>query len=417
VIDSLQYVRYVDDFLIGIVGPRSLVLHAQNQIDIFIKSDLHLEVKQNNIVNRNEGSVKFLGFQIYFAAFYKKTRVKWNKLASMAKYRRRVLARINKSDARLAKAAVFELKKNLIKAFRVHLLKRGKQFNSKSVWETSNIITNELLSKKDNQAMIRWEQHFEELFDKELSLSLKFYHVQISNLAVPREEPFYLQVSELRNKFLEDLKEIQSKERLKFLGVRKKHVAADTLKKKSFLVRSAISEETAIKAANALSEVFPYQSSVGRICIVAPLFELINQFVAKGFYHYKRRKPIANTSLANLNDGGIIYCYLQVINELIDYYRPSDNLIKVKCLIEGLRRSCCLTLAFKHKKPLVWVYTTYSEDVKVNLPAGMVLSLPSLNYIVSLESKFSVSKDCSFNLDDIITKCKIRFNFGTKIFS
>ena len=51
--NSLQYVRYVDDFLIGVVGPRSLALSIQKQIDTFIKSDLHLEVKQNKIVNRS----------------------------------------------------------------------------------------------------------------------------------------------------------------------------------------------------------------------------------------------------------------------------------------------------------------------------------------------------------------------------
>lgn len=89
-----------------------------------------------------------------------------------------------------------------------------------------------------------------------------------------------------------------------------------------------------------------------------------------------------------------------------------NNLIKIKGLIEGLRRSCCLTLAFKHKKPLVWVYTTYSEDVKVDLPTGVTLSLPSLGYIASLESKFSVSKDCGFNLDDIIKKYKFRLNLS-----
>jgi len=125
-VNSLQYVRYADDFLIGVVGPRSLALNIQKQIDTFIKSDLHLEVTQNKIVNRNEGSVKFLGFTIYLAKFHKKTRVKWNHLASIVKYRNRVLARIKKSDARLAKAAVFEMKKNLIKAFRVNLSKSGK---------------------------------------------------------------------------------------------------------------------------------------------------------------------------------------------------------------------------------------------------------------------------------------------------
>ena len=398
-------------------GPRSLVLNAHKQIDIFIKSDLHLEVKQNNIVNRNEGSVKFLGFRIYFAAFYKKTRVKWNKFASMAKYRKRVLARINQSDTRLAKAAVFELKKNLIKAFRFNLFKRGKRFNSKNIWEISNIFANTLLSKKDNSAMIRWEQHFEELFDKELSLSLKFYHVQISNLAIPEEEPFYSQVSELRNKFLEDLTKIQSKERLKFLKARRGYVATEISKKKSSFVKHSVSEETAIKVAGVLKKAFSDPFSARRICIVAPLFELINQLIVKGFYHYKRRKPVANASLANLNDGEIIHCYSQIMYGLINYYRPSDNLIRVKGLIEGLRRSCCLTLAFKHKKPLVWAYTTYSEDVRIDLPTGVVLSLPSLNYVASLESKFSVSKDCGFNLDGVIKKYKFRVNFTTKIFN
>lgn len=398
----------MDDFLIGIVGPRSLVLNAQKQIDIFIKSDLHLKIKQNKIVNRNEGSIQFLGFQIYFATFCKKTRVKWNKFASTAKYRRRVLARINKSDARLAKAAVFEFKKNLIKAFRVNLSKRGKPFNKSNIWKTSNIFVNELLPKKDNSAMVRWERHFEELFDKELSLSLKFYHIQISNLATPAEEPFHSQVLELRNKFLEGLEKIQFKEQLKFLETRKKRGAGEISKKKWH----AISEETAVKATGVLKKAFLDQSRARQICIAAPLFELINQFILKGFYHYKRRKPIANISLMNLNDGEIIHCYSQIIDRLIRYYRPVNNLIRVKGLIEGLRRSCCLTLALKHKKPLVWVYTTYSENVKVVLPTGMVTSLPSLNYIASLKSKFFVSTDCSFNIDAIIKKCRFRYNFG-----
>lgn len=150
-----------------------------------------------------------------------------------------------------------------------------------------------------------------------------------------------------------------------------------------------------------------------QICVAAPLFELTNQFVVKGFYHYKRRKPIANISLINLNDCEIVHCYSQIMDRLIIYYRPVDNLIRVKGLVEGLRRSCCLTLALKHKKPLVWVYTTYSENVKVVLPTGMVMSLPSLNYIASLKPKFFVSKDCSFNIDDIINKYRFRCNFNT----
>ena len=232
-------------------------------------------------------------------------------------------------------------------------------------------------------------------------------------MAVPVEEPLHSQVLELKNKFLEGLKEIQSKERLKFLEARYKHGASKT-SKKEFCI---ISEETAIKAKNVFKEALLDQSRVRRIGIVAPLVKLIDQFITKGFYHYKHRKPIGNASLVSLNDGEIIHCYSRIIHGLINYYRPVDNLIRVKGLIEGLRRSCCLTLALKHKKPLVWVYTTYSADVKIGLPTGVVSSLPSLNYISNLESKFSVSKDCSFNLDNIIKKSRFRYNSGSRMFS
>lgn len=402
-----------------------MAVSIQKQINTFIKSNLHLKIKQNKIVNRNQGSVPFLGFRIYLAKFHKKTRVKWNKFASIAKYRKRVIARIQKSDARLAKAAVFEMKKNLIKAFRVNLGKHENKFNKINVWKTSNILANALVPTKNQEALIRWEKHFEELFDKELSLSLKFYHKQIANLAEPEDEPYHSQVLEIRNKFLEDLKKIESQGRLKFLEKRRaavlkereKHVSGNIPKKMRSPAWIEISEETAIKAADILSEAFLNQERVRNIGVEAPLIELIDRLIAKGFYHHKRRKPIANTSLTNLNDGEIINCYSQVMNGLINYYHPADNLVKVKGLIEGLRRSCCLTLAYKHKKPLVWVYTVYSEDMQIKLPTGNTSALPSMNFIANLKPKFSVSDDCGFNLDDIVKKFKFRDNLGARMFS
>lgn len=423
--NALQYVRYADDFLIGIVGSRNQASMIQKQIDTFIKSDLHLEVKYNKIVNRNEGSVNFLGFRIYLAKFHKKSRVKWKEFSSIAKYRRRVHARLKKSDARLAKAAVFELKKNLIKAFRVNFSERAKKFNTNNIQVSSNILAGRLLSHKDNPAMMRWEKHFEELFDKELSLSLKFYHKQISILAFSENDPLHLQVSELKNKFLEGLDEIQSNSRLKFfekrrddvLEQRRKQIDGEVDAKNRSPAWMDISEETAIKAADVLTNAFLDQSKVRRLGIEAPMIELIDKLIAKGFYHPTRRKPIANTSISNLNDGEIIECYSQIMYGLINYYRPADNLSKVKGLIEGLRRSCCLTLSRKHKKPLVWVYTVFGEDVKISLPSGKSSALPSIRQITDLDTQFSVTEDYGFNLDSILRKFKFRDHIGAKMFS
>jgi hypothetical protein len=116
------------------------------------------------------------------------------------------------------------LKKNLIKAFRINFSKLGKKFSNTNICKTSNIFANKLLLNKENPAMIRWEQHFEELLDKELSLSLKFYHKQISNLVTPKNEPFYLQIFEFRNQFLQSLNKIQFKDRFKVLKARRESV-------------------------------------------------------------------------------------------------------------------------------------------------------------------------------------------------
>jgi hypothetical protein len=65
----------------------------------------------------------------------------------------------------------------------------------------------------------------------------------------------------------------------------------------------------------------------------------------------------------------------------------------------------------------VWVYNTYSEDVKVELPTGNTSALPSMKFIANLAPKFSTSSDCGFNLDEIVRKFKFRDNLGAKMFS
>lgn len=60
----IQYVRYADDFLIGIVGPKAFAADIRKEIDQFIKGNLHLEIKKHDIVSRSEGGVHFLGHVI-----------------------------------------------------------------------------------------------------------------------------------------------------------------------------------------------------------------------------------------------------------------------------------------------------------------------------------------------------------------
>jgi hypothetical protein len=43
---SLHYSRYLNDFLIGIQGNKSLVKEIQNNIKIFLKSNMHLKISK-----------------------------------------------------------------------------------------------------------------------------------------------------------------------------------------------------------------------------------------------------------------------------------------------------------------------------------------------------------------------------------
>ena len=103
--------------LLGIVGPRNLAIKTQKTVDRFLKSDLHIKIKKNSIINQNEGKIKFLGFIIYLSHFTKKTQTKYNQFVSIAKYKKKMTAKLKMSNAHLAKNAVFNIKKNLLKAF------------------------------------------------------------------------------------------------------------------------------------------------------------------------------------------------------------------------------------------------------------------------------------------------------------
>jgi hypothetical protein len=50
-VQYIQYVRYANDFLIGIVGSRNYANKIRKNINNFLKSNLHLEIKKDNLVH------------------------------------------------------------------------------------------------------------------------------------------------------------------------------------------------------------------------------------------------------------------------------------------------------------------------------------------------------------------------------
>lgn len=412
----IQYVRYADDFRVGIVGPRKLAIDTQTEIDKFIKGNLHLEVNKNSIVNRNEKGVMFLNFLIYMPSFRNKTRTKCHRFASIAKYKARTLARIQRSDARLAKAAVYSMKYNLLKAFNSKLSEKGLKLNARTTERVAAELTDAAAS--NNPALDRWEGHFKKLLDKELSLALKFYDLNIRQLLVPNPDKDPLgKIARLRNEFLSGIEEVIESEKLTFFKERAESILAKRNKARPGTTSAwtEIDEPTAIKAAASLGSVFLETTATDqprKISIGAPLRTLSDRLASRGFYHPLKLKPCSNPKLLVLNDGEIISCYSSVMYGMINYYRVADNFSSVKGLIEGLRKSCVLTLARKHKKRPKWVYGVYGDNISITLPQGGEITLPTMESVGKLEPQFGLGQEAGLDLDKILSKFQYRSTLG-----
>lgn len=62
----LKYVRYADDFLIGVIGSKAECVKIKEDITNFMKNTLHLEMSQEKtLITHSEDSAHFLGYNIH----------------------------------------------------------------------------------------------------------------------------------------------------------------------------------------------------------------------------------------------------------------------------------------------------------------------------------------------------------------
>jgi len=80
----IQYVRYADDFLIGIIGSKAEAISMKEEIKIFLAESLHLELSdEKTLITHSAKRARFLGYDIYVrrAAVIRK-----NSLGHMRRY-------------------------------------------------------------------------------------------------------------------------------------------------------------------------------------------------------------------------------------------------------------------------------------------------------------------------------------------
>ena len=75
----MRYIRYADDFVIGIIGTKQDAVTILNEVTDFLRKELHLEISEEKTgIRHAEKGVQFLGYEV-------KTYKKWNRIKAVSK--------------------------------------------------------------------------------------------------------------------------------------------------------------------------------------------------------------------------------------------------------------------------------------------------------------------------------------------
>jgi retron-type reverse transcriptase len=115
----VRYVRYVDDLLLGIAGPKVLVVKIRDRLVTFAKSDLKLNLTGGEIMHIGAGKVKFLGMMISAIPLTKSPKRFGKRLEKIRKVKNKIKLQKEARDERELKIVRTVLRKALKGASRV----------------------------------------------------------------------------------------------------------------------------------------------------------------------------------------------------------------------------------------------------------------------------------------------------------
>ena len=413
----ISYVRYANDFLIGIIGSRKYALQVKRDITNFLKSHLHLDVSKSELVNRNESKVSFLGHFIKLVSLKMKTRVQNKKIAAVRKAKKRVLSRIKINDQRLARALFLRTQKKTIKALKnVSKLCNFKPTSKQNIEVTAlNLAIEHLETIRDgllprilankshvtNPAIDRLSKCNDEKIQLDEQAACYTLYEAIRGVKILTKEEESNNISKEILKLLEDfeksveniIKNIETnlidKKRESLISQHEKREKKKTKQRLFSDVHKEVKE--LIQLAPDIVKAELSSTTRVNIRVSADLKTTVNKLRLKGFFHAMKDRPKSNPFLINLSDVEIITHYNSVMLGLLNWFSGADNLYAVKGVVQALRKSCALTLKTKHKyKTLQKVYTMYGLNIATSEAA-----LCSIAYVLNKKKQFNTNNNLS----------------------
>ena len=341
----LFYVRYADDFLVGIRGPKHIAEYIRSAVVQFLKENLSLEVKKADLAHSRSTAVRLLGFDIKTPSRNERAIVSTKEVIAFKKLRGRVLARKKRLENSLT-----EMSKKILIASQMQQLKKlmGGVMKKADVRKYANLINRkEILSKMSSAiAKIQDEPTPHSKMTSMDQRSIEEIIQQWKDQTYTSLRDSWME-SDLVKGLLGDKVLNLHQELLEALKSGSSMGYVAELKEKKML-------ELKNRGAEQIDRVLYGQPQGLNPKIYIPIKEIKERFNAWGMVKMNKFEPKANGIVFKYHDVAIIDYYKEKAYGLLHYYQPANNFYELKRMVDyHMRWSLLHTLAGKHKKK-VW---------------------------------------------------------------
>nr|YP_010338936.1 putative reverse transcriptase protein [Erythrolobus coxiae]UNJ19008.1 putative reverse transcriptase protein [Erythrolobus coxiae] len=435
----VKYVRYADNFIVGVRGSKKIALEIKKKICFFIKSNLHLQVnhEKTRLVNSFYNTVKFLGMNIRNTLpehmLYRNSREQEN----FKRKRVSILARIDvykirryrqirtdlhkilkdrllQKDLRVNKDVLESLLGSYLISFKNSKTQRQmiRDFINRTISDLSfvkeNKVIKEIISSlnsirplddinfstlyKKRELTKKYVLNFifDNFKDSSYNFDSKFLHTNIQTIDYTKGiEMKNLYLSEklgLSDEVKQELKKSWSfyswfPKKANFITILKELASLQKNDKSSKVINRRSKVRIVNLRLNKIRKAFPPQ-------IHADVKE-IYAFLAEAGIISSKKMPKSRQQLLAVNDYNIILYYRTVAFALLLNYRCCDNLMKIKHIINyHLRFSLIRTLKNKYKMNFSRVQEVYGNSITHTSINGRKISFPTYDELSKYQKKF-----------------------------
>lgn len=409
----LRYIRYADNYLVGVGGSRADAQEVQKRINDFIKGNLHLEVKKDKLTHLTSDKVEFLGFVIGkpFRAMSKKLRSYPKVLEKYRRNKNRVLARLNLETSRFDRLSERLTRNKVVKGIEALLSDWGFRWRMReNISRGADIFAEEPFPEKAEEIPRQMRAEHQ---SRTALLQMKARAVAESGKnAVPPLEPegtktrrqhidhemlgYDLRkwVEAIRTSLVEGWKDLGprsgippkiQKSRKRFVEAVNKeykglthHEEAHTLAMEASGWKNRLEDETTEeKRIDEHAAMVAAQGSLVRnnIPIEANIKEIMRRLKDVGMVYEKSNKPKAADQPVTVHAIDIISWYSYKARGILNFYRCARNFHIVKNIVDfQMRMSLMYTLAKKEASSIGRIGSKYGKNITITDENGKPLA-------------------------------------------